>query len=299
MTLPELYLIGAPKSGTTSLARWLSAHSDVYFSVPKEPFYWASDYPRLRSHYGFHTQKAYAALFDGEAARAAKWRAEGSTVYLYSEVAMRDIAAAVPQARFVLALRDPVDLVVSVHRTQLVALNEDEPDFIRAWRRCLAGGRPGTDPLDLKLVDYPRIGALGRAVERALQVVSRERLHIVTLDEMSRDPVRVWRSLTAFLDIDPAREPAFVTHNASGKMYRYPSLRRVTHRPPSGLEGPIRRLRQWSRTTSLLPVARVKQRMWRPESRPEISRAEREEVTEFFSRDVRLLSDLLGLDVSQ
>ncbi|CAN5138666.1 hypothetical protein BH20ACT5_BH20ACT5_07850 [soil metagenome] len=43
MTLPELYLIGAPKCGTTSLAGWLAGHPEVYFSVPKEPFYWASD----------------------------------------------------------------------------------------------------------------------------------------------------------------------------------------------------------------------------------------------------------------
>lgn len=61
--LPNAYIVGAPKAGTTSLSQWLAQHPDVFFSVPKEPFYWASDYPGLRRHYGFETREAYEALF--------------------------------------------------------------------------------------------------------------------------------------------------------------------------------------------------------------------------------------------
>ncbi|MGH3455187.1 MAG: sulfotransferase family protein, partial [Nocardioidaceae bacterium] len=158
MPLPDLYLVGAPKAGTTTVARWLSGHPDVYWSVPKEPYYWATDYPRMRAHYGFDTREAYERLYSsGRAARA--WlRGDGSTTYLYSETAIPAICAEVPNARFVVCVRNPVHLVISYHRTQLIALNEDEPDFTKAWHRHLDGGLPDTDPLDEKLVDYTRVG---------------------------------------------------------------------------------------------------------------------------------------------
>src|SRR4051812_48993129 len=98
-TLPDLFLIGAPKAGTTSLAGWLAQHPDVYWSVPKEPYYWAADYPCLRSHYGFDSLASYQALFASPAARSALIRAEGSTVYLYSQCAVTDIQSAQPTAR--------------------------------------------------------------------------------------------------------------------------------------------------------------------------------------------------------
>ena len=77
MALPDVYLIGAPKAGTTSVASWLAVHPQVFWSVPKEPFYWASDYPRMRAHHGFVTRDDYESLFASRAARDAAVRAEG------------------------------------------------------------------------------------------------------------------------------------------------------------------------------------------------------------------------------
>jgi len=296
--LPDVYLIGAPKAGTTSLARWLSTHPDVYVSVPKEPFYWASDYPKLREHYGFANLAAYEALFANAAAAQARHRVEGSTIYIYSETAVPDIEAALDSARFVLTLRNPVDLLVSYHRTQLVALNESEPDFATAWHRSLAGQLPGTDPLDSKLLDYPRIGAIGAAVSRLLSVVPRGRVHVIDFDSLRTDPGRVWSQLTSFLDIDENPVPSFTAYNVSAKMYRFPRVRRLTHRPPDALAVPIRRLRQWSRTTRMPAVAKVKKKMWRPESKPKISPGTRAEVAEYFSSDVELLAELVETDPS-
>jgi len=296
--LANAYLIGAPKSGTTSLARWLSAHPEVYFSVPKEPFYWADDYPRLRAHYGFSDQSSYAALFAGAAARRARVRAEGSTVYLYSRTAVPQICTAVPDARFIVALRDPVELVVSWHRTQLVALNESERDFAAAWRRSCAGGLPDTDPLDPKLLDYPRIGALGAALARVLELVPRDRLHVLTLDELRRDPRAVWDALTGFLGVPPSPVPDFATYNVSAKSARYPMVRRLTHRPPDLLERPVATLRQWTRTTSLSGVKAIKKRMWQPDKRPQVRSETKAELAAHFAADTRLLTSLMPLDIS-
>ncbi len=299
MTLPNVYLVGAPKCGTTSLARWLDEHPAVYLSVPKEPYHWAADYPRMRAHYGFDTRRAYEDLYASQAARSATLRVDGSTNYLYSQCAVADISAAVPDARLVVTVRNPVDLLVSYHRTQLVALNETETDFATAWRRSLAGDLPATDPLDSKLLDYPTVGRLGAAVERLLAIVPRERVHFVLFDDLAADPGRTWRELTAFLGIQPEPEPQFEVHNASNKAYRSAMLRRLTHRPPAALEAPIRRLRQWSRTTGNPLVAAGKARMWRSAQTPRVSDEIRHEVAEYLGPDVDKLAVLLERSLPQ
>ena len=298
MPLPALYLVGAPKAGTTTVARWLSAHPDVYWSVPKEPYYWASDYPRVRAHYGFDTRAAYERLYSSESAARARYRGDGSTTYLYSHSAVPAICEAVPDARFLVCVRNPVDLVISYHRTQLTALNEDEPDFAMAWHRHLDGGLPNTDPLDAKLVDCALVGGVGEAMERLLRVVPRDRVHVVVFNDLARDPAQTWLALADFVGIDPAHMPTFGASNRSDKAARWPTLRRLTHRPPTALQPGVRRLRQWSRTTRTPGVATLKRQMWRPEPRPAVGPQERHELADYFKADIALLSEILDRDLS-
>jgi len=299
MALPNLYIIGAPKAGTTSVATWLGRHPAVYWSVPKEPYFWATDYPRLRAHYGFDTLDSYESLFSSEAASAATWCGDGSTNYIYSREAVPQINASVTHPRFVVCLRNPVELLVSYHRTQVVSLNEDELSFDRAWERSLSGLLPRTDPLDPKLVDYPMVGRLGSAVQRLLMVVRHDDVHFVVFDDLRNRPENVWRGLADFLDLGDAHAPNLTVENVSNNMFRSRGIRRLTHRPPQVLEPGVRALRQWSRTTDLPGVRKVKSMMWRPEPRPSASVEIRRAVSEVLRSDVRLLSDLVERDLSE
>jgi len=181
----------------------------VFVSTPKQPAYWASDFPEMRRHYGFETRTEYEALYSDPDAATAKRLVDASTVYLYSDIAANDIMTASP-ALFIVALRDPVDLVVSYHRSQMVVLSEDEPDFAVAWSRSLRAELPSTGRLlDSKLVEYQMIGRLGAAVERLLAVVPRERAHFVRFAELTNHPHRVWSSLTDFLGVTSPFVPGF------------------------------------------------------------------------------------------
>jgi len=296
--LPDVYLIGAPKAGTTSLTRWLETHPDIFFCRPKEPFYWSSDYPRMREHRGFATRSDYEALYASTEARRARHRADGSTTYLYSQPAVPAILSEVPTARFVVALRNPVDLMTSWHRTQLIALNENETDFGSAWRRSLAGTVPETDLLDPKRVDYPFMGRLGAAVQRLLEVAPRESVHFVRFEDLVDRPGEVWRELTSFLSIAAEPVPSFEAHNPSNKMYRSQLLHRLKHRPPPLLVGPMRKLRQASFRASGPGWMKVRRVMWRGEEKPELDEGLRQELTDYFASDVALLGGLVGMDLS-
>ena len=298
MAVANLYLIGAPKCGTTTVAGWLGSHRDVYWSTPKEPYYWADDFPGQRAHYGFDTRQAYESLYSSPAAGSRTYRGDASTTYLYSERAVGQIVANVAEPRFIVCLRNPVDLVVSYHRTQLVALNEDEADFATAWLRSLRGQLPQATPLDPKLVDYPRIGRVGAAMQRLYELVPRECVHVILLDDLRDDPAGTWRRLALDLGLDPNPMPAFTVANRSNKAHRYPALRRLTHRPPAALAPSVRRLREWSRTTNLTGIRAFKQSMWRAEPRPTLDPQYRMVLDDFFSRDIELLASLLDRDLT-
>lgn len=293
----NLFLLGAPKAGTTSIADWLAQHPDVAWSVPKEPYFWAADRPGQRAHYGFDTWEAYARLYAGDRARAARWRGDGSTTYLYSASAVPAILEAEPRARFVVAVRDPASLVVSYHRTQCVALNEDEPDAARAWERSVHGQLPrAATPLDGALVDYPTVGRQGAALARLLALVPAEQVEVVVFDDLVADPAGVLARLLDFLDLPPVAGPLDLTaRNTSDKAARFPTLRRLAQHPPARLAPAVRWLRQRSRTSPAL--RRVKRLGWRAAPRPEPDPALRRRLTAYFAEDVALLERLLGRPV--
>jgi hypothetical protein len=298
VALPDFFIVGAPKAGTTSLTKWLRMHPDIFFCRPKEPFFWSTDYPRLRAHRGFDTRSAYEELYSSAEARNALHRGDGSTTYLYSETAVPDILREIPAARFLVCLRNPVDLLASWHRTQLIALNEDERDFAKAWSRSLDGRLPGADFLDPKRVDYQLMGRLGAAVQRLLDRVPAQQVCFVVFEDLATRPSVVWESITRFLDVSADPAPDFTAHNPSTKMYRSHLLHRVKHRPPKMLAAPMRVIRKRSKRSANPEWRRLRHLLWRSEARPELSDALRQELADYFAADVELLGTLIGKDLS-
>ncbi|MEQ9022777.1 MAG: sulfotransferase, partial [Pseudomonadales bacterium] len=109
---PNLFILGAPKCGTTTLAAWLAKHPKIYFSPEKEPHYFYSPYDRVMS------DEAYAKLF-AEAPEDAKYLAEASVWYLFGGVAVPQILEVSPESRFIVCLRNPVQMAPSLHAQTL------------------------------------------------------------------------------------------------------------------------------------------------------------------------------------
>jgi hypothetical protein len=129
---PNFFIIGAPKSGTTSLANYLSAHPEVHFSDPKEPKYFHSDFHP--EHRYALDEGGYLGCFDpGEMSRCSAV-GEGTVWYLYSEVAVSRILEFNPEARLIAMLRNPVDLAYSLHSQLLYGGHENLESFEEAWR---------------------------------------------------------------------------------------------------------------------------------------------------------------------
>jgi Sulfotransferase domain len=130
--LPDFFIVGHPKCGTTALYEMLAAHPEVYMSEVKEPRYFASDLPspyQPRSLGGRdETYEDYLSLFAG--ARPEQRIGEGSTAYIWSQTAAGLIARAQPTARIIAILREPASFLRSLH-LQLLQHKSEEVASLR------------------------------------------------------------------------------------------------------------------------------------------------------------------------
>jgi hypothetical protein len=301
--IPNLFIVGAPKSGSTSLYEYLRDHPDVFMSVVKEPCYFAADLALDKSgnfmRYG-QDEELYFDLF--AEAGDSNLVGEASTRYLYSHQAPRLIHGVSPDARIVAVLRNPVDMMHSLHAHKLAAGTENITEFEQALaaeddRRAGRRIPPYSNP---KLATYTDRAMFGEQLERWFATFGRDRVRVIIFEEMVADPTLHFRRLLEFLAIDPDYQPDFFAAHNPAHGARSPVMRRVLQARGSQwvawklmprLIGDLR-TRTLVRRFSQSPLQRRK--IERAPLSPELrGRLETE-----LAPDVQRLSQLLGRDMT-
>jgi hypothetical protein len=130
---PELYIVGAPRAGTSSLWSYLGQHPQIFMSRLKEPHFFGSYKPTFLPFVS--DEESYLRLFD--AARPGQLRGEASPSYLADAVAPYAIARARPDARILAILREPVARAYSTFWHK-VRYGQESRTFLEATRANLA-----------------------------------------------------------------------------------------------------------------------------------------------------------------
>ena len=301
MRRPNLFIIGAPKSGTTSLYEYLRGHPQVFMSPMKEPFYFSPDVtsgPRRRQLRHGRDEQAYLDLF----AEAGEQRCvgEASTGYMVSAVAAGLVKEFEPGARLIAMVRNPVEVVHALHAERVSHGVEDITDFGQALdadddRRAGRRLPEGSSPLGATYVDA---GRFGEQLERWFAAFGRDRVHVIVFNDFAADTASSFEGVLRFLDIDPAyRPPSFEVHNPS-------------HRMRGGLIGTLRRspigraarrlacqVMGERRATRLAREARHSRVARRASVREPLSPVLRQRLEQEFEPDVARLSQLLDRDL--
>lgn len=201
--LPNTFIIGAQKCGTTALSSYLAQHPAVFMSQPKEPRHFCSDLaaPAERRAAGDLVERsAYLALFQ-DASPAHRILCEASSAYVMSHEAVERILDFNPAARFILLLRNPVELVRSLHAENLLQGRENERDLKRAWG--LQEQRRLTPPqvLYAEFLQYARVASLGSQLERVSRLIPEGQLKTLLYDDFSDDTRASYLEVLAFLGL--------------------------------------------------------------------------------------------------
>ncbi|WP_029520545.1 sulfotransferase [Persephonella sp. IF05-L8] len=213
----NLFIVGAEKSATTFIAKYLSKHKDIYFPIIKEPQFFSTDilpeYPDEKKLFNLPKNKwneylhhayirdegLYLELYkDSE---NYKYRGDASVSYLFSKVAAREIYKHNPDAKIIISLRNPIERAFSAYKMDVTI------------------GRVSV-PFEQALKEIPRYiqrSLYFEQVKRYYDIFPKENIHIILFDDLKKDPQKVLNDIFGFLKLEPIYFVEFKRENVSYK----------------------------------------------------------------------------------
>jgi hypothetical protein len=295
-TIPNFFIIGAPKCGTTALSEYLREHPRIFMSHPKEPHYFSTDFPNHRT---VTTEEEYLRLFR-KAGTEHLAVGEASVWYLYSEEAVRNIHRFNSEARLIVMLRNPVEMLPSLHSQGRFSLEEDAESLEEAWE-LQTERREGRHIPKLTrtpaLLQYAHAARFGEQMERTYGIFPREQVKVILFDDFIKDTKTVYDDVLQFLGVPSNGRTDFPPVNV-GKTYRWEWLTKFIYKP-----GP-RMIRFKTRVREMLGVDRLwlwealKRLNAKKEQRQPMTPEFRAKLVEEFRPDIGKLSSLIGRDLS-
>ena len=212
---PNLFVVGAPKCGTTTLDALLRQHPDIYMAE-KEPHYFATDMRGRGRSVRVSDLDTYAERF-GEATTESVV-GETSPWYLYSSSAAENIFEYNPEAKILCVFRDPIDLIQSLHQMNVTNTTEDRVDLADALaveaRRHQGEEIPENTWLiwDLFYTDVVRFGGqLSRYESR----FDSQRIRVLVFERFVSETDTVLEEVFEFLGVDPTVRPSSEAQNTA------------------------------------------------------------------------------------
>ena len=293
MTLPNFFVIGAGRSGTTSLQRYLAVHPGIFLADKAPSHFFCRDLGHIEDPYLRHVtanyfvpkRTDYESLFHGLKNETAI--GEVSPVYLSATYVAERIAESVPDARLIALLRHSVERIFA----RFVARTRDGLER-RSLETIIREEKTTWLEKQSALGTYLASAGCHRFLTTYFDHFPRAQIRIHLFEDFATDPRAVMRDLFEFLDVDPCFEPhTAVQHNQSTGIIGNPVLRSIWTR--SAL--PRAKLR------SYLPQSwrdAVFARFTRDLQPVQLDPDLRADLQAMFNDDITRLQDLIDRDLS-
>lgn len=279
-------IIGAAKSGTTSLYHYLSEHPDVFMTEPKEVNYFsAEEIERQKLYYKDHKVRSleeYQSLFAG--VKGCKAIGEGSVSYIFYPETPQKIHALLPDIKIIILLRNPVDRGFSHflmdQRLGLVDLEYKDIIFKSSAH----------EKASLYFQQYVELGLYFEQVKRYIDIFGREQVKIYLNEDLRSDLSLVVDDLYGFLHLDKSEKPNLEkNHNAFAM-------------PNNKLIAKLYASRSIRRTLSRLVPESLKEKIlstfFNKTKKPTLSEVELTKLHEIYDEDIKQLERLIDRDLS-
>jgi len=302
---PNFFIVGAPKCGTTSLHEYLQRHPDVYMPFYKEPHFFGSDLIGSRFEQFRGKPAKYLRLFRdvNDESRIG----ESSPWYLVSQNAAKEIKAYNPNAKIIMILRNPVDMMYSMWSQFRYSGNEQIESFeealaaeparkqgklIRRAAHCVTG------------LFYREMASYAPQVKRYFDVFGEENVKVIIFDDFKADTAGIYRDVLEYLEIDSNFTTSFDVVNPN-KEVRLEWLQKMILSTGFSLMLLKDRITYMASTSSFVPysyrtsaVKGVISAYTKYEKRSPLTPALRKKISSEFVSEIDDLSELLNRDLS-
>ncbi len=300
--ISAFFIVGAPRCGTTAMARYLGKHPEICFSKPKETHYFTfpcktSDPDAMRAEF----LDAYYPAFSKDTLVIG----EGAVSTLYARDAIERILRSFQSPKFIVMLRDPVELLQSYHARLLYLRQEDEPDLAKAWalQDARAQGRHiPRNCQDPRVLAYAEIARLGHYSDQLITLVGRENCMPVFFDDFLTDTLASYQAVLSFLGVPYDGRVSFMRTNPSSSykigwlqsLYTGPLMRPVANQL---MRNPVQAAR-WQRALRKMRKKLKRFNAIEANASP-LDPGFIEDLRQIFREDILLLGNTFGKDLSQ
>jgi Sulfotransferase family len=198
---PNFFIVGAPKAGTTSLYAYLAQHPQVFMPAVKEPQFFAQIQPSDEFRHlveSIGDRSRYLRLYH----KAGDFAAVGdaSPSYLWHPEVPARIKRVVPEAKIIIALRDPIE---RAHSHYLAEFREGAEHLPFHAALCSDLRRPRKGPGISHM--YVELGQYAAQVRRYVESFGADRVHVLLFDDLKRSAQRALAAIFQFLGLDAAQ----------------------------------------------------------------------------------------------
>jgi hypothetical protein len=212
------------------MAEYLGAHPDI-FMARKEMHAFGSDL-RFSPHFYRRNHNAYLAEFQNR--NGCRHAADASVWYLFSAEAAAEIKAFNPEARIIIMLREPAEMLYSLYYQFRFDGNEHLPTFsaaLDAEDDRHEGRRIGRQAYLAQGLFYREAACYWEQVNRYLSVFGRNRVKVILYDDFAADVRGTYRETLEFLGVDATRIPTDFRVVNAAKNVKVPALRTLMSDP--------------------------------------------------------------------
>lgn len=278
--LPDFLLIGAAKSGTTTLYDHLATHDQVRMASLKSPCYFSDDSQYAKG------QSWYASLFEGaESDRKCGEVSTSCTLWPKHPGVPERIHRANPDVRLIYIMRDPVKRAESLYKYRM--------------RRAVTA--TFEEDLEAKWADYVDAGLYTQQIEQYLKVFPRESLLLLLFDDLKADPKGVLDQVQSFIGVearDLTQSDIGAANVGTERRLRQRTTRRLRRIPgvAAALDAAPASWRKAAfNTFQRTPLAR---RIVKASEPPPMKEETRQRLIEIFREPNQRLAEMLGRDLS-
>lgn len=279
---PNFFIAGAGRAGTTSLYEYLKPIDDIFLSEIKEPNYFSvSIDPDILLTKPIRDKKKYLSLFRNVTNEIAI--GEASPTYLWDPKTPKLIHETIPDAKFIVILRNPIERAYS-HFLFLLSLGSESSDFSTAIKKSLKFRN-----------DYRgriiELGRYGEQLSRYLNIFRKEQIKIIIFEEFFKNPHINLKEVIQFLgtnydvnkiNIENQHNPFSIPKNKMAQnMMQSSTLRKIGK--------------------NLIPrkmLPKIKKLLDKQVSKPPMSENDRLTLEDIYYDDIRNLEKIMGRTLS-
>lgn len=206
---PNFFILGAAKSGTTSLYHYLKQHPLVYMSSEKEPTFFCEDFQVVKNPI------KYFELYDNVTQE--RLIGEASHGYLTDPKVPRLLKTLFPDAKFIITLRNPADRAYSLYqhmrRYRFEKIGTFEKALLEEEKRYISKHFKSNNPQYFYNYLYYKSGLYGEQIERYFSLFDRNQFHILTLSDIKGNFKETMDKIWTFLELEPITDLSPEIHN--------------------------------------------------------------------------------------